>query len=127
MWSNPDFARAPLGDKQIPERGKELSNSEREIVEDVMLKKIVEGEFTTADEVAQPEALAASFGPKIRKSTTDRTRRKLNRWIRACRSIGSAALVVGYVSACTVTPVDRSFYIPPWCEPHGCPKGGDGV
>ena len=39
----------------------------------------------------------------------------------------AALLMALSLSGCKVTPVDRSFDIPNWCEPYGCPKGGSGV
>lgn len=48
----PGFVRTPLVDKQIPEQAKELGISEAQVIKDVMLKDTVDGEFTTADDVA---------------------------------------------------------------------------
>ena len=58
----PGFVRTPLVDKQIPEQAKELGISEAEVVKNVMLKETVDGEFTTADDVAQAALFFASFG-----------------------------------------------------------------
>jgi 3-hydroxybutyrate dehydrogenase len=48
----PGFVRTPLVDKQIPEQAKELGISEDEVIKKVMLKETVDGEFTTAEDVA---------------------------------------------------------------------------
>lgn len=53
----PGFVRTPLVEKQIPEQAKELGISEEDVIKQVMLKETVDGEFTTADDVAD----AASF------------------------------------------------------------------
>jgi 3-hydroxybutyrate dehydrogenase len=58
----PGFVRTPLVDKQIPEQAKALGISEAEVVKNVMLKETVDGEFTTADDVAQAALFFASFG-----------------------------------------------------------------
>lgn len=58
----PGFVRTPLVDKQIPEQAKELGISEAEVVRNVMLKETVDGEFTTAGDVAQAALFFASFG-----------------------------------------------------------------
>ena len=58
----PGFVRTPLVDKQIPEQAKELGITEAEVVRNVMLKETVDGEFTTADDVAQAALFFASFG-----------------------------------------------------------------
>jgi len=57
----PGFVRTPLVDKQIPEQAKELGISEQEVVRNVMLKETVDGEFTTAEDVAQTALFLAAF------------------------------------------------------------------
>jgi 3-hydroxybutyrate dehydrogenase len=57
----PGFVRTPLVDKQIPEQAKELGISEEDVVKKVMLKETVDGEFTTAEDVAEVALLFASF------------------------------------------------------------------
>ena len=57
----PGFVRTPLVDKQIPEQAKELGISEDEVVKKVMLKDTVDGEFTTADDVAEVALFFAAF------------------------------------------------------------------
>jgi 3-hydroxybutyrate dehydrogenase len=52
----PRFVRTPLVDKQIPEQARE-----EEVVRNVMLKKTVDGEFTTAADVAEVALLFAGF------------------------------------------------------------------
>ena len=58
----PGFVRTPLVDKQIPEQARELGISEEEVVRKVMLKKTIDGEFTTTADVAQLAVFLASFG-----------------------------------------------------------------
>src|SRR5689334_24110522 len=48
----PGFVRTPLVEKQIPEQAKALGISEDDVVKKVMLKETVDGEFTTAEDVA---------------------------------------------------------------------------
>jgi 3-hydroxybutyrate dehydrogenase len=57
----PGFVRTPLVDKQIPEQAKELGISEQDVVRNVMLKETVDGEFTTAEDVAQTALFLAAF------------------------------------------------------------------
>jgi 3-hydroxybutyrate dehydrogenase len=57
----PGFVRTPLVDKQIPEQAKALGISEEEVVKNVMLKETVDGEFTTAEDVANTVAFLAGF------------------------------------------------------------------
>ncbi|MDP3652154.1 MAG: 3-hydroxybutyrate dehydrogenase [Rhodoferax sp.] len=58
----PGFVRTPLVDKQIPEQAKALGISEEEVIQKVMLRETVDGEFTTVQDVAQVALLFASFG-----------------------------------------------------------------
>ncbi len=57
----PGFVRTPLVDKQIPEQAKELGISEDEVIQNVMLKDTVDGEFTTVDDVANVALTLAAF------------------------------------------------------------------
>lgn len=57
----PGFVRTPLVDKQIPEQAKTLGISEEAVVKEVMLKRTVDGEFTTTADVAQIALLFAGF------------------------------------------------------------------
>jgi len=57
----PGFVRTPLVDKQIPEQAKELGISEDEVIQNVMLKDTVDGEFTTVDDVANVALMLAAF------------------------------------------------------------------
>ncbi|MFA7437600.1 3-hydroxybutyrate dehydrogenase [Castellaniella sp.] len=57
----PGFVRTPLVEKQIPEQAKELGITEEEVIRNVMLKDTVDGEFTTADDVAQVALTFAAF------------------------------------------------------------------
>lgn len=57
----PGFVRTPLVEKQIPEQAQELGISEEEVVQNVMLKDTVDGEFTTVDDIAQVALTFAAF------------------------------------------------------------------
>lgn len=57
----PGFVRTPLVEKQIPEQALTLGISEAAVIKDVMLKETVDGEFTTAKDVAEVALLFASF------------------------------------------------------------------
>jgi len=57
----PGFVRTPLVDKQIPEQAKELGINEDEVIQNVMLKDTVDGEFTTVDDVANVALMLAAF------------------------------------------------------------------
>src|SRR5262245_7183335 len=57
----PGFVRTPLVEKQIPEQARELGISEAEVVRTMMLKETVDGEFTTAQDVAEVAVFLAAF------------------------------------------------------------------
>jgi 3-hydroxybutyrate dehydrogenase len=57
----PGFVRTPLVDRQIPQQAQTLGISEEEVVRDVMLRETVDGEFTTAQDVAEAALFFASF------------------------------------------------------------------
>ena len=57
----PGFVRTPLVDKQIPEQAAKLGILEDDVIKRVMLKDTVDGEFTTASDVAEVALLFASF------------------------------------------------------------------
>jgi 3-hydroxybutyrate dehydrogenase len=57
----PGFVRTPLVDKQIPEQAKRLGMSEEAVIREIMLKETVDGEFTTAQEIAEAALFFASF------------------------------------------------------------------
>jgi 3-hydroxybutyrate dehydrogenase len=57
----PGFVRTPLVDRQIPEQASTLGISPEAVVREVMLKETVDGEFTTAQEVAEAALFFASF------------------------------------------------------------------
>jgi 3-hydroxybutyrate dehydrogenase len=57
----PGFVRTPLVEKQIPEQARELGISEAGVVRSVMLKETVDGEFTTAQDVAETAVFLAAF------------------------------------------------------------------
>ena len=57
----PGFVRTPLVDKQIPEQAAALGISEADVIKTVMLKETVDGEFTTAADIANTVAFLASF------------------------------------------------------------------
>lgn len=58
----PGFVRTPLVEKQIPEQAKDLGISEADVIQNVMLKETVDGEFTTLEDVAEAVLFFASFG-----------------------------------------------------------------
>jgi len=55
----PGFVRTPLVEKQIPEQAKLLNLSEKDVVEKVMLRDTVDGQFTTTDEIADTAVFLA--------------------------------------------------------------------
>ena len=57
----PGFVRTPLVEKQIPEQAKDLGISEEEVIKKVMLKDTIDGEFTTAVDIAEIAVLFSSF------------------------------------------------------------------
>ena len=57
----PGFVLTPLVEKQIPEQAEKLKMSEQDIVQKVMLKDTVDGEFTTVADVAEVALLFAAF------------------------------------------------------------------
>jgi 3-hydroxybutyrate dehydrogenase len=57
----PGFVKTPLVEKQIPEQAKELGISEQEVIDTIMLKETVDGEFTTVEDVAEAAVFFASF------------------------------------------------------------------
>jgi 3-hydroxybutyrate dehydrogenase len=57
----PGFVRTPLVDKQIPEQARKLGISENEVIQQIMLKDTVDGEFTTVRDVAEAALFFASF------------------------------------------------------------------
>jgi len=57
----PGYVKTPLVEKQIPMQAKELGISEKEVVQNVMLKETVDGEFTTTANVAAVALFFASF------------------------------------------------------------------
>src|SRR5580693_8034878 len=57
----PGFVRTSLVDKQIPEQAKKLGISNDAVIKNVMLSETVDGEFTTAQDVAAAALFFASF------------------------------------------------------------------
>ncbi|NDD58396.1 MAG: 3-hydroxybutyrate dehydrogenase [Chlamydiae bacterium] len=57
----PGFVRTPLVDKQIPEQAVTLGISEERVIKEVMLKDTVDGEFTTAEDIAEVTYFFANF------------------------------------------------------------------
>ncbi|HEX8987485.1 MAG TPA: 3-hydroxybutyrate dehydrogenase [Rhodocyclaceae bacterium] len=57
----PGYVRTELVEKQIPEQAKKLRISEQDVVKKVMLKETVDGEFTSAADVASVALLFAAF------------------------------------------------------------------
>ena len=60
----PGFVKTPLVEKQISEQAKELNISEEDVVKKVMLGDTVDGEFTTAEDIAQTALFLAAFPNK---------------------------------------------------------------
>jgi 3-hydroxybutyrate dehydrogenase len=58
----PGFVRTPLVEKQIPEQARALGLTEAQVIRDVMLKETVDGEFTTAEDVAEAVLFFAAAG-----------------------------------------------------------------
>jgi 3-hydroxybutyrate dehydrogenase len=57
----PGFVLTPLVEKQIPEQAKELNMSEEDVIKKVMLKDTVDGEFTTAEDIAEVVFFLSTF------------------------------------------------------------------
>jgi 3-hydroxybutyrate dehydrogenase len=57
--ANEGAEHAPLVDRQIPEQAKELGASEQHVIKHVMLKEMVDGQFTTTDDVADAALFSA--------------------------------------------------------------------
>ena len=57
----PGFVKTPLVEKQIPEQAEDLGISEEEVVNDVMLGRTVDQEFTTVEDVAEVALFFAAF------------------------------------------------------------------
>jgi 3-hydroxybutyrate dehydrogenase len=55
----PGFVRTALVDKQIPEQAALLGLTKEEVIQKVMLKDAVDGQFTTTDEVAETAVFLA--------------------------------------------------------------------
>jgi 3-hydroxybutyrate dehydrogenase len=58
----PGFVRTPLVEKQIPEQAKKLGITEQEVINNVMLKDILDGEFSTLEDVTEATIFFAGFG-----------------------------------------------------------------
>ena len=57
----PGFVRTPLVEKQIADQSKKLGIPEQDVIDKVMLKDTVDGQFTTVDDVAEVALLFAAF------------------------------------------------------------------
>ncbi len=57
----PGFVRTPLVDRQIPEQAAALGLSEADVIAKVMLKETIDGEFTSAQDVADVAIFLAAF------------------------------------------------------------------
>jgi 3-hydroxybutyrate dehydrogenase len=60
----PGFVKTPLVEKQIPAQARDLGISEKDVVNNVMLRNTVDGEFTTLEDVAHLAVFLASFPSK---------------------------------------------------------------
>ena len=57
----PGFVRTPLIERQVPELAARLGVSEQDVIEGVMLKTTVDGEFTTIADIAAVAVFLAGF------------------------------------------------------------------
>ena len=57
----PGFVRTPMVDRQIPELAATMGVTEQQVVQDVMLKTTVDGEFTTVADIANTAVFLAAF------------------------------------------------------------------
>ncbi len=57
----PGFVRTPMVDKQIPELAATMGITEQQVVQNVMLKTTVDGEFTTVADIANTAVFLAAF------------------------------------------------------------------
>lgn len=57
----PGYVKTPLVEKQIPEQAKDLGITEEDVIKKVMLKDTVDGEFTTAEDIAETALFFAAF------------------------------------------------------------------
>lgn len=57
----PGFVRTPLVEKQIPEQAQKFNITAEEVIQKIMLKDTVDGEFTTTHDVAQTAIFLAAF------------------------------------------------------------------
>ncbi|HLN23633.1 MAG TPA: 3-hydroxybutyrate dehydrogenase [Patescibacteria group bacterium] len=57
----PGYVHTPLVDKQLPDQARNLGMTPEEVIKKVMLKDTVDGEFTTAADVAAAAVFFASF------------------------------------------------------------------
>ena len=55
----PGFVRTALVEKQIPEQADLLGITEEEVIQKIMLKDVVDGQFTTTDEIAETAVFLA--------------------------------------------------------------------
>jgi 3-hydroxybutyrate dehydrogenase len=60
----PGYVRTQLVERQIPEQAKMLGITEDEVIQNVMLKDTVDGEFTTLEDVAEVALFFAAFPTK---------------------------------------------------------------
>ncbi|MFO1304517.1 MAG: 3-hydroxybutyrate dehydrogenase [Burkholderiales bacterium] len=57
----PGWVRTPLVEKQIPAQAKEFGIPEQDVVQKIMLKDTVDGEFTTLEDIAEVALFFAAF------------------------------------------------------------------
>ena len=57
----PGFVRTPLVDRQIPEQARLLGLSEQTVIQNIMLRDTIDGQFTTVEDIAEVAMLFASF------------------------------------------------------------------
>jgi 3-hydroxybutyrate dehydrogenase len=57
----PGFVRTPLVDRQIPEQARQLGLTEDQVIKTIMLRETVDGEFTTAEDIAEVAVFFVAF------------------------------------------------------------------
>lgn len=57
----PGFVRTPLVEQQIPQQAKALHISEKEVIQNIMLKETIDGHFTSMEDVAETALFLAAF------------------------------------------------------------------
>jgi 3-hydroxybutyrate dehydrogenase len=88
----PGFVRTPQVDQQIPQQAKALGISEQDVINNVMLKEIMDGEFTMVDDVAETAFFLAVFRSNV---VTGRSIIVSHGWVHGIARPGAATINVG--------------------------------